>query len=95
MLDLVASRVDMMVASIALLVEHIQTGASRPLEVLGRSRAPALPNVPTMTEAGYSQINVVPWYGYIASKGDTAGSSRQNSCRIYRGIEGPQRARRT
>ena len=48
MLDLVASRVDMMVASIALLVEHIQTGALRPLPVLGRSRAPALPNVLTM-----------------------------------------------
>jgi hypothetical protein len=28
-----------------------------------------LPNVPTMSEAGYPEINVVPWYGYAAPRG--------------------------
>jgi tripartite-type tricarboxylate transporter receptor subunit TctC len=67
-IDLMAGRVDMMVASISLVAEHIGTGALKPLAVLGNSRAAALPDVPTMTEAGYPRINVVAWYGYLAPK---------------------------
>ncbi len=68
-LDLVANRVSMKVASIGLVAQHIQTGALRPLAVLGKSRSPMLPNVPTMTEAGFPEINVVAWYGYSVPRG--------------------------
>ncbi len=67
--DLVAGRVDMMVASIGLVTEHIGTGALKPLAVLGTTRSKALPNTPTMTEAGYPEINVVAWYGYSVPRG--------------------------
>ncbi len=67
--DLVAGRVDMTVASIGLVTEHIGTGALKPLAVLGTARAKALPNTPTMTEAGYPEINVVAWYGYSVPRG--------------------------
>lgn len=68
-LDLMAGRVDMMVASIGLVAEHIRSGALKPIAVLGTSRSPALPDTPTMTEAGYPEINVVAWYGYSAPRG--------------------------
>jgi tripartite-type tricarboxylate transporter receptor subunit TctC len=68
-LDLMAGRVDMMVASIGLVAEHINTGALKPLAVLGTSRSPGLPNTPTMTEAGFPDINVVAWYGYAVPRG--------------------------
>ena len=68
-LDLVANRVNMKVASIGLVAQHIQTGALKPLAVLGKSRSPMLPNVPTMTEAGFPEINVVAWYGYSVPRG--------------------------
>ena len=35
---------------------------------LGTIRSPLLPNVPTMSEAGYPEVNVVPWYGYGAPR---------------------------
>jgi tripartite-type tricarboxylate transporter receptor subunit TctC len=63
-LDLMANRVHFKVASIGLVTEHIQSGALKPLAVLGTTRSPMLPNVPTFTEAGYPEINVVAWYGY-------------------------------
>lgn len=63
-LDLMANRVQFKVASIGLVAEHIQSGALKPLAVLGTTRSPMLPNVPTFTEAGYPEINVVAWYGY-------------------------------
>jgi len=68
-LDLFANRVNMKVASIGLVAQHIQTGALRPLAVLGKSRSPMLPSVPTMTEAGFPEINVVAWYGYSVPRG--------------------------
>lgn len=68
-IDLVSGRVDMMVASIGLVAEHIRTGALKPLAVLGTARSPALPDTPTMTEAGYPEVNVVAWYGYSVPRG--------------------------
>jgi tripartite-type tricarboxylate transporter receptor subunit TctC len=37
--------------------------------VLSAARSPLIPNVPTMTEAGYAEINVVPWFGYGVPRG--------------------------
>ena len=46
-----------------------QPRVAEPLAVLGTARSPLLPNVPTITEAGYPEINVVPWYGYGVPRG--------------------------
>jgi tripartite-type tricarboxylate transporter receptor subunit TctC len=63
-IDLMANRVQFMVASIGLVAQHINSAAVKPLAVLGIARSPLLPAVPTVSEAGYPEINVVPWYGY-------------------------------
>ena len=69
LLDLVANRVQFKVASIGLVAQHIDRGALKPLAVLGTARSALLPNVPTVTEAGYPEINVVAWYGYAVPRG--------------------------
>ena len=63
-LDLLADRVQFMVASPSLVLQYIQTGKMKPLAVVGKARLPALPDVPTMAEAGYPETNVVSWYGF-------------------------------
>jgi tripartite-type tricarboxylate transporter receptor subunit TctC len=63
-LDLMSNRLQFKIASIGLVAQHISSGALKPLAVLGATRSPLLPDVPTMTEAGYPEINVVAWYGY-------------------------------
>ena len=68
-LDLMANRVQVTVAPLGLLVQHINSGAMKALAVLGTVRSPLLPNVPTMSEAGYPEVNVVAWYGYGAPRG--------------------------
>jgi len=67
-LDLMANRVQFKVASIGLVAQHIKSGALRPLAVLGTTRSPLLPDVPTVSEAGYPEINVVAWYGYAVPR---------------------------
>jgi tripartite-type tricarboxylate transporter receptor subunit TctC len=68
-IDLIAGRVQFALSSPALVVQHIQAGALRPLAVVAKHRLPQLPNVPTMSEAGYPETNVVAWYGYVVPKG--------------------------
>lgn len=69
LLDLMANRVQFKVAAIGLVAQHIKSGALKPLAVLGSTRSPILPDVPTVSEAGYPEINVVPWYGYAVPRG--------------------------
>jgi tripartite-type tricarboxylate transporter receptor subunit TctC len=68
-LDLMANRVQFTMAPLGLVAQHINSGAMKALAVLGIIRSPLLPNVPTMSEAGYPDVNVVPWYGYGAPRG--------------------------
>ena len=68
-IDLIANRVHFMVASIGLVAQHINSAAMKPLAVLGTARSSLLPAVPTVTEAGFPEINVVPWYGYGVPRG--------------------------
>ena len=68
-LDLMANRVHFNVASIGLVAQHVNSGALKPLAVLGTTRSSLLPNVPTVSEAGFAELNVVPWYGYAVPRG--------------------------
>jgi len=68
-LDLMANRVQFKVASIGLVAQHVKSGALKPLAVLGTTRSSLLPDVPTVSEAGYPEINVVAWYGYAVPRG--------------------------
>jgi tripartite-type tricarboxylate transporter receptor subunit TctC len=68
-LDVMANRVHFKIASIGLVAQHINSGALKPLAVLGATRSPLLPNVSTVSEAGYPKINVVAWYGFAVPRG--------------------------
>jgi tripartite-type tricarboxylate transporter receptor subunit TctC len=68
-LDILADRVHLMFASIGLVAQHVQDGKLKALAVIGTKRSPLLPDVPTMTEAGYPETNVVPWYGLAVPSG--------------------------
>lgn len=68
-LDVMANWVHFKIASIGLVAQHINSGALKPLAVLGATRSPLLPNVPTVSEAGYPEINVAAWYGFAVPRG--------------------------
>jgi tripartite-type tricarboxylate transporter receptor subunit TctC len=68
-LDLMANRVQFMMTSLGLVAQHIDSGALKALAVVGTTRSPLLPDVPTMSEAGYPETNVAVWYGYGVPRG--------------------------
>ncbi len=53
-------------------VKHFQSGALRPLAVTSSKRSPLLPEVPTMIESGYKDIEDVAWFGVMAPLGTPA-----------------------
>jgi tripartite-type tricarboxylate transporter receptor subunit TctC len=51
---------------IAGLIPHVRSGALKCLAVGGRERSPALPDVPTVAEAGVPGYEATSWIGLLA-----------------------------
>ena len=49
-------------------MQHIKAGKLKALAVLGPSRVPALPDVPTIAEAGYPDVQGITFNGVFAPK---------------------------
>ena len=56
-------------ASSATTAPQVQDGKLRALAVMGRGRMAVLPDVPTMAEAGYPQVQVEDWLAFLAPAG--------------------------
>jgi tripartite-type tricarboxylate transporter receptor subunit TctC len=61
--DLLGGTIGAMFDNLPASLPHIQAGRLRALAVAGAARAPSLPNVPTMGEAGLKGYAVDPWFG--------------------------------
>jgi len=61
--DLIADTVQIALLDIPVLLPHIRSGALKPLAISSDTRAPLLPDVPTMRELGYPRVNSDNWYG--------------------------------
>lgn len=64
--DLLAGRTDFMLMSSSLAPPHVKSGKLKALAVVAPQRLDRLPNVPTIAEAGFPNVNVVPWIGMLA-----------------------------
>ncbi|OGA48663.1 MAG: hypothetical protein A3F74_25260 [Betaproteobacteria bacterium RIFCSPLOWO2_12_FULL_62_58] len=68
--DLLAGRVALTAtSSMSNLIPHVRTGRMRPLGVTAATRTPALPDVPTVAEAGLPGYEAVQWSGLLAPAG--------------------------
>jgi tripartite-type tricarboxylate transporter receptor subunit TctC len=65
--DLVGHQVQIMFLDVPVLLPQIQAGAIKALAVGGLLRVPSLPDLPTMNELGYPQIEADNWYGLVAA----------------------------
>ncbi|MGX9962604.1 Bug family tripartite tricarboxylate transporter substrate binding protein [Roseomonas sp. F4] len=72
MLGLVAAEHDFSFSPIGTVMTHVAAGTIRALAVATRSRAPELPDVPTMIEAGLADYEVLNWDGVLVPKATPA-----------------------
>jgi tripartite-type tricarboxylate transporter receptor subunit TctC len=62
-------QVTMMFAGPLAFDAHIKSGKVRALAVADRKRSVLLPDLPTMTEAGFPGVETGTWYGFLAPAG--------------------------
>ncbi len=60
--DLLGAQIDMMFDGLGSSAGHIKSGRLRPLAVATKTRAPILPDVPTVAETGLEGYEVTTWY---------------------------------
>ena len=64
--DLLGGQIPMMFDSVPGVLQHIHSGKLRALAVTSLKRSPALPNVPTIDEAGLKGFEATAWFGLYA-----------------------------
>jgi tripartite-type tricarboxylate transporter receptor subunit TctC len=67
--DLIAGHVPSFFAVISTGVPHVRSGKVRAIAVTGARRAEAVPDVPTVAEAGVKGYAATNWYGMLAPAG--------------------------
>ncbi len=76
--DLLAGQVDFMFDGLGSAIAHIKAGKLVPLAVTSAQRSPALPDVPTLDEAGVKGYSARTWYALWAP----AGTPRETVLRL-------------
>jgi tripartite-type tricarboxylate transporter receptor subunit TctC len=71
--DLLGGQVSLSIPGLAGMLGHISAGKLRALAVTGTRRAPQLPEVPTVAEAGVPGYSAYVWMGLFAPKNTPAG----------------------
>src|SRR6516164_8822303 len=66
--DLLSGQIDMMFDQVVSATPHILSGGVKPIAVTAPSRAAAIPNVPSSTEAGLPELQTIAWTALFAPK---------------------------
>jgi tripartite-type tricarboxylate transporter receptor subunit TctC len=67
--DTVAGRMDLLFSSYLSAAGHIEADRLRMLAIAGTQRHPSIPNIPTMPEAGFPDVQMQQWFGLFAPAG--------------------------
>jgi len=64
--DLLAGQVDLLFAPSQAVIQHVRAGKLKALATTGAKRTEALPELPTVAEAGLAGYEAVGWFGLLA-----------------------------
>ncbi|MEN3297078.1 MAG: hypothetical protein V7642_6331, partial [Burkholderiales bacterium] len=92
--DVIGGHVSLMFDPLPSSTPFIQGGSLRPLAVTTAKRVPALPNVPTMAEAGVPGYEISTWYGVWAPANTPRDILNKLSSEIARIVKQPEVAKR-
>lgn len=83
MTDIIAGQVEFGVAAVAAAQGHLASGRMKAIGIMGKQRVASLPDVPTIAEQGFTNVDVAGWFALIGPKGlPTAQVDRLNKAVI-------------
>jgi tripartite-type tricarboxylate transporter receptor subunit TctC len=86
--DLLGEHIDAMFDAMPVMVTQAKAGKVTPLAVTGASRSPALPDVPTILEAGVS-YEIAGWFGSLTPTGTPAAVVRRLRDEVAKAVSSP------
>ncbi len=66
MTDLIGGQLQVMFDPLQSVLSNVQAGRIRAIAVSSKTRAPVLPNIPTIAESGYGDFETTAWWGLFA-----------------------------
>lgn len=69
MTDLIGGQIPVSFDTVVAAMPHMKAGKVRVLAVVGNKRSTQLPDVPTMAESGYPDVDIVSWIALVAPRG--------------------------
>lgn len=69
LMDLMGGQISFAISSLGAAIPYIHSGKMVPVAVPEKSRAPLLPDVPTLTELGIPNVELSGWFGMLAPRG--------------------------
>lgn len=88
--DLVSGQVSMSFATLTPALPFIKSGKLIALATLGAARAPVLPDIPTLEEAGIKGFEVRNWTGFFAPAGTPPAILEKLAAQVDRTMQTPE-----
>lgn len=90
LIDVIGGQVTMTFGSVISSLGHVRTGKLKALGVTSAKRARALPDMPTIAEAGVKGYATTTWYGALAPAHTRAGVVQKLNAEISRALAAPE-----
>lgn len=88
--DMLGGHVVLGIDSVPAVLQHIKSDKLRALAITTSTRAPQLPNVPTVAESGFPGFESVGWVGVLAPRGTPAATTEKISADIRKALANPE-----
>lgn len=90
LIDVMGGRAELFVAAMPALIGHIRGGKLRALAIMTAARRADLPNIPTLSEAGFPGYESSNWFAIMARAGTPPAIIQRLNAEINRTIEAPE-----
>src|SRR6266850_197609 len=88
--DVLSGQIHLVVIGVPAAAAHIKAGKLRALALLAPRRAAALPEVPTVVEAGLPNFEVTTWYGILAPAGTPKAIVTRLNAELVKAMHAPE-----
>ncbi len=88
--DLIGGQTSMLFATMPTAMPHVKAGKLRAIAVIGKERSPALPEVPTVAEAGLPGFDASNWIGLFGPAGLPGDITNKLNAEVMRILRTPE-----